>query len=154
MNFLSSFAGGMIIMAVGSGMINLLKNNQKSTNSGDFVSVEGSGVQTTINGKIYTGKSSVLIKNNEVWIDGIKQDKGYDSSNNYNHTYNVEVSGDRIDKINTVGRVTVTGNCGDINTTGRVEIGDSCRNVNTVGRVTAKSISGKVSTIGKVTVEN
>lgn len=117
-----------------------------------YVTTTGTNNVLSINRKIYRG-NTITASNNRVYIDGIEQKDGYASADSYNHTFNVEITGDSIGKVETTDNVIVHGDCGDITTTGRVSVDGNSHCISTTGSVTiGKSCLGNINTLGHVIV--
>ncbi len=118
------------------------------SSSGSFVNTQGNAT-ITIGGKTYRG-NSVSIRNNRVIVDGVEQESyGQDGQ----HTYEVIVNATNLEKLDTVGPVTVNGNCGKVDTTGSVTVEGDSGSIDTTGSVTVRgNCKGSINTVGRVTV--
>jgi len=123
--------------------------------SGNVVS-SGSYVKTggyssiSIGGRTYVG-NNVSILNNRVFIDGVEQTEGY--AKDGQHSYEVTVNATNLESLDTVGAVTVNGNCGKIDTTGSVTVRGDSGSIDTTGAVNVGgNCSGRINTVGRVTV--
>lgn len=128
-------------------------NSTYISNNSDYVNIVGTS-SVNINGKVYTG-NNIQIRNNEVYIDGKKSEEGYvdSGSSSTPHCYQVIVNCQNLEKVETVGSVTVNGNCGTVSTTGSVNVEGNSGTIKTTGSVTvAGNCSGSISTMGRVTV--
>ena len=94
----------------------------------------GKNITTKINGISFNGNHIRVSNDNKVFVDYKEQPDDF-GSNITGNNFTVEVTGDVIDRVETVGPVKITGNCTNVRTVGPVTIGGSCSKVNTVGKV-------------------
>ena len=103
----------------------------------------------TINGKTYTGKTSVKVINNVVYIDGKPVD-----GETHTEPVKIEITGDLL-SVKSDGPVSVTGDIhGDVDCGGSLKCGGSIGgSVDSGGSVTCKgNISGDVDAGGSINV--
>lgn len=101
------------------------------------------GSRVNIDGRDFTGGRTVVINDNEVWIDGVKQD------GTLTGPVSITVHGD-VDLIDgPAAQVEVAGTCGTVKTmSGDVRCGNVAGDVGTMsGDVTCGKVSGNVKTM-------
>jgi len=124
---------------------------------GSYFTTGGSFVRTTgfssisIGGRTYVG-NNVSIQGNRVFVDGVEQAESY--AKDGQHSYEVTVNATNLERLDTVGPVTVNGSVGgNISTTGSVTVTKDCNSINTMGSVhVGGNCRGGINTMGKVIV--
>jgi DUF4097 and DUF4098 domain-containing protein YvlB len=101
------------------------------------------GSRVNIDGRDFTGGRNVVIKDNEVWIDGVKQ------HGTLTGPVSVTVHGDVLSIDGPATSVEVAGTCGTVKTmSGDVRCGDVTGDVGTMsGDITCGNVRGNVKTI-------
>jgi DUF4097 and DUF4098 domain-containing protein YvlB len=101
------------------------------------------GSRVNIDGRDFTGGRNVMINDNEVWIDGVKQD------GTLTGPVSITVHGDVQSIDGPATSVEVAGTCGTVKTmSGDVRCGNVAGDVGTMsGDVTCGDISGNVKTM-------
>jgi hypothetical protein len=111
--------------------------------------VMGNNVTANINGVNYVGKKSIYVSNGVVFVDGTSQGEHAATTN---RIYNVTITGDRVESVNTAGSATVNGNRNKLSSGGSANVVGDVQHLSAGGSATVSGNAGNVSAGGSVNV--
>jgi len=121
-----------------------------SSQSSEDFNVKGSDVEVDIDGVKYQGKNNIVVKNGDVFVDGVSQ--GAHATLPVSRSYNVQITGKQIDSVNTAGSATVNGNCTKLSTGGSATVTGNVEHLSAGGSANVTGNAGSVSAGGSVNV--